>query len=350
MPATGYYRNMENLNPTHPALPPAHVGILLVNLGTPEATDYWSIRRYLAEFLHDKRVIELSRWLWCPILHGPILTFRPPKVGRAYASIWNNELNESPLKTITRLQAQKLQQQVGENVHVAWAMRYGKPAIAPTLDAMHKAGCSKILVCPLYPQYAAPTTASVVDEVNRTLRHMRWQPTLRFLPPYYDNAHYIKALAQHMQEELNALSFVPDVILASFHGMPKSYCEKGDPYYCHCHKTLRLLKEALPEDIAHTLKLTFQSRFGPTAWLQPYTDKTIKELAQQGVKNLAVITPGFAADCLETLEEIAVEGKASFIENGGENYAAIPCLNDTKEGITMLKALCQNELKGWINS
>lgn len=348
MAATGYYAPMSNLQPQHPNMPSAKVGVLLVNLGTPEGTDYWSIRRYLAEFLHDKRVIELTRWLWCPILHGPILTFRPPKVGRAYASIWNKELNESPLRTITRNQTEKLQQSLGESVHIECAMRYGKPAIASTLKAMHKAGCIKILVCPLYPQYAAATNATVVDEVNKTLRTMRWQPTLRTLPPYYDNTHYIKALAESMRAELSALSFEPEVILASFHGMPKSYCEKGDPYYCHCHKTLRLLKETLPKPIAKKLKLTFQSRFGPTEWLQPYTDKIIEELAQQGVKNLAVITPGFAADCLETLEEIAVEGKASFIEHGGENYAAIPCLNDSNTGITMLEALCRNELKGWV--
>jgi ferrochelatase len=319
------------------------VGVLLVNLGTPEATDYWSMRRYLKEFLSDRRVIETNRVLWWLILNLVILTIRPARKGRDYDKIWNRARNESPLKTITRAQAEKLGKKLGKGVTVDWAMRYGHPSIPSRLAAMQKAGCDRILVMPLYPQYAAATTATVCDKVIDVLAGMRWQPSLRVVPPYYDDPAYIGALAA----SLKSSKFKPDVVLASFHGMPEEYVEKGDPYRAQCEDTVRLLRKSLGMD-ERKLRLTFQSRFGPAEWLKPYTDKTVEALGKSGVKNLAVIMPGFAADCLETLEEIAMENAAIFKAAGGKNFAAIPCLNDSPGGMIMIETLVRRELEGWL--
>jgi ferrochelatase len=319
------------------------IGGLLGHIGTPEATDYWSMRRYLSEFLSDRRVIETNRVLWWLILNVVILTVRPARKGRDYDKIWNRARNESPLKTITRAQAEKLGRKLGKRVTVDWAMRYGHPSIPSRLAAMQKAGCDRILVMPLYPQYAAATTATVCDKVFDVLAKMRWQPSLRVVPPYYDDPAYIDALAG----SLKSSKFKPDVVLASFHGMPEEYVAKGDPYRVQCEETVRLLRQSLGLN-ERKLRLTFQSRFGPAEWLKPYTDKTVVALAKSGVKNLAIITPGFAADCLETLEEIAMENAAIFKAAGGENFAAIPCLNDSAGGMKMLETLVRRELEGWL--
>src|ERR1044071_7083243 len=330
----------------HPKLPPRKIGVLLVNLGTPDATDYWSMRRYLKEFLSDRRVIETNRVVWWLVLNLIILTVRPARKGRDYDKIWNRARNESPLKTITRAQAEKLGKKFGKDVLVDWAMRYGNPSIPARLETMRKAGCDRILVMPLYPQYAAATTATVCDKVFDVLARMRWQPTLRVAPPYYDDPAYIDALAGSLKSSLAKLKFKPDVILASFHGMPEEYLHKGDPYHCQCVKTARLLQDKLKLSDAR-FKMTFQSRFGTAEWLKPYTDKTVEALAKSGVKNLAIITPGFAADCLETLEEIAMENAAIFKAAGGENFAAIPCLNDTTGGMKVIETVVRRELEGW---
>ncbi len=332
----------------HPEIASGHVGLLIVNLGTPEATDYWSMRRYLAEFLSDRRVVETPRWFWLPLLHLVILTRRPSVRGRDYASIWNRELDEGPLKTITRAQAQKLGERLrAPKVTVDWAMRYGKPSIADRLAALQSRGCDRILLFPLYPQYCASTTATVCDKAFEALQAMRWQPTLRVAPPYYDDPAYIYALAASMRSGLAALDFEPEVMLASFHGIPKAYFDKGDPYSCHCAKTTRLLRERLGLDETR-LKMTFQSRFGREEWLKPYTDATVESLAKAGVKRLVVVTPGFAADCLETIEEIGVENARYFHAAGGEKFARIPCLNDSEEGMSALETAARRELAGWI--
>ncbi len=329
---------------------PAGIGVLLVNLGTPDATDAESVRRYLKEFLADKRVIEETGLLWKIVLNGFILRFRPRRKGRDYDKIWNREKNESPLKTITRSQAEKLAsilEPLGRHVVVDWAMRYGNPSIASRLAALAEKGCDRILVVPLYPQYAAATTATVCDEVFRFLMTLRRQPSLRVAPPWFDEPVYIEAIASTLETELKRLPVQPDVILASFHGMPKEYVEKGDPYYDQCVETMRRLRERLKLDEGK-LRLTFQSRFGRAVWLQPYPDATVKSLAKQGVKNLAVITPGFAADCLETLEEIAGENAHIFKKYGGENFVHIPCLNDSEPGMLVIWTVVLRELKGWV--
>jgi len=334
----------------HPAVAAGGIGVLLANLGTPDATDAASVRRYLSEFLADKRVIEQDSLLWKLVLNGYILRFRPRRKGRDYEKIWNREKDESPLKTITRSQAEKLSSilaPLGRHVVVDWAMRYGNPSIASRLDAMAAKGCERILLVPLYPQYCAATTATACDEVFRVLMKMRRQPALRVVPPYFDDPVYIEAVASTLESELARLPFRPDVILASFHGIPKDSLIKGDPYYCHCAKTARLLRDRLKFD-ERKFRMTFQSRFGRAEWLQPYTDKTVAALAQEGIKNIAVITPGFSADCLETLEEIAVENGDIFKANGGENFAAIPCLNDSAGGMTVISQLVLRELQGWI--
>ncbi len=334
--------------PDHPAIPPRRTGILLVNLGTPEATDYWSMRRYLKEFLSDRRVIEENRIKWWLILNLVILTIRPGRKGRDYAKIWNKERNESVLKTITRAQAEKLTEMLPDRtLRIDWAMRYGHPSIPSRLEAMRADGCDRILIVPLYPQYAAATTATVCDKAFETLSRMRWQPALRVAPAWFDQPAYIDALATSLQQALEKLTFTPEVILTSFHGMPEEYLRKGDPYYCQCHKTARLLRQRLALD-EEKLRLTFQSRFGFAEWLKPYTDATVKALAEKGVKNLAVIAPGFAADCLETLEEIAMENAEIFRHAGGENFAAIPCLNDSDGGMAVIRDVVLRELKGWI--
>ncbi len=333
----------------HMSVASGGIGVLLVNLGTPNATDYWSVRRYLKEFLSDRRVIEMPRALWWSILNLIILTIRPNRSGAAYKSIWNEELDESPLRTITRAQAAKLAAclATAPRVRVDWAMRYGQPAIGDRLQALLEAGCDRVLLVPLYPQYSASTTATVIDKAAEQMAKMRWQPAVRTLPSYYDEEAYIDALGQSLETGLAALDFEPELVLASYHGTPRSFLEKGDPYFCNCMKTSRLLRERLgwPEE---RLRTTFQSRFGNAEWLKPYTIDTVIELARSGTQRLAVITPGFAADCLETLEEIVVGNGDAFREHGGEHFASIPCLNDSDPGMTMLERLVRNELKGWI--
>ena len=326
------------------------IGVLLVNLGTPDDTSYWPMRRYLKEFLSDRRVIEVNPLVWWPLLNLVVLTKRPKSSGHAYQSIWNEELNESPLRTITRSQAVKLGDALSAldgRIRVDWAMRYGNPSIASRLDALKAEGCDRILVAPLYPQYAAATTATVNDKAFEALMKMRWQPAIRTLPPYHDDPVYIDALAEETERALAGLDFEPEVILASFHGLPKDYVEKGDPYEAHCRETVRLLKARLGP-LGEKLRLTFQSRFGRAEWLQPYTDETVRALGDQGVKRLAVITPGFTADCVETLEEISVQNAEFFREHGGECFAALPCLNDSPAGMRLLEHLVRRELSGWV--
>lgn len=324
----------------HPAIEPPRVGVLLVNLGTPDAPDAPSVRRYLAEFLSDRRVVEIPPLLWQPILRGVILTTRPKKSAHAYRQVWTEE--GSPLAAITRRQAAALQAALGPEIRVEHAMRYGKPAIAATLDAMFAAGCRRILVAPLYPQYCGATTATVTDAVNAHLAKLRWQPSLRFLPPYADDGQYIDALKSSVEAGLAALDFVPDVLLASFHGMPERTLHLGDPYHCQCLKTARLLSEALgcPVEVA------FQSRFGRAKWLEPATDAVLARLGNEG-KSVAIFAPGFAADCLETLEELAIRGKEQYEAGGGTHFAYLPCLNDGAPGLAMLEALVRRELAGW---
>jgi protoporphyrin/coproporphyrin ferrochelatase len=334
----------------HPAVKSGAVGVLIVNLGTPDATDAKSVRRYLREFLHDKRVIEEDTITWKFVLHAIILPTRPGRKGLDYAKIWNREKDESPLKTITRSQAEKLSGALGargSRVVVDWAMRYGNPSIRSRLAALMAQGCERILVVPLYPQYAAATSATVCDEVFRSLMKMRWQPAVRIAPPYFDDPVYIEAVAGSLEAHLKSLPFTPEVILASFHGIPQDYFDKGDPYYCQCAKTTRLLRERLRLDDRKVV-MTFQSRFGRAEWLKPYTDATVKALAARGVKNLAVITPGFSADCLETLEEIAGENAEYFRHAGGKNFSAVPCLNDGEAGMRVIEAVVMRELQGWV--
>jgi len=333
----------------HPPVQHGKVGVLLVNLGTPDGTDYASMRRYLKEFLTDKRVIEWPKIAWYPILFGIVLNTRPGKVGKAYETIWNKERNESFLRTYTRSQAELMGKALADHpqVVVDWAMRYGQPSIASRMEYLQKEGCERILVFPLYPQYAAATTATVNDKAFETLLKMRWQPALRTVPPYHDDPAYIDALAVSIEKHLATLDWEPERVLASFHGIPKSYFEKGDPYYCQCQKTARLLRQRLGWS-EEKLMVTFQSRFGPEEWLQPYTDKTVERLAQEGVKRIAVLNPGFVSDCLETLEEIAEQAAESFLHNGGEKFAHIPCLNDTPEGMAVLETVVRRELSGWV--
>ena len=334
----------------YPAVAAGRIGVLIVNLGTPDAADAPSVRRYLREFLSDRRVIEDQGLLWKFVLNAIILPRRPSSKARDYQSIWNRERDESPLKTITRAQAEKLAAALAPLDHrlvVDWAMRYGNPSIAARLDALMQQGCDRILLVPLYPQYAAATSATVCDEAFRALMRMRWQPTIRVTPPYYDDPVYIEAVASSIEAALAKLAFKPEVILASFHGLPEEYFRKGDPYPTQCADTTRLIRKRLGLD-EQKLMMTFQSRFGRAEWLKPYTDETVKSLAQRGVKNLAVVTPGFSADCLETLEEIAVENGHIFTSNGGANFAAIPCLNDSEGGMAVITALVKRELKGWI--
>jgi ferrochelatase len=328
---------------------PERVGVLLVNLGTPDTADAAGVRVYLKEFLSDPRVIENQGLLWKLILNGVILRIRPARKARDYRKIWNAERNESPLKTITRAQAEKLTAAIADHDHVVvdWAMRYGNPSIASRIEALAAQGCGRLLVVPLYPQYSAATSATVCDEVFRVLAGMRVQPILRVTPPYYDDPDYIAALAHSINSHLATLSFQPEIILASFHGMPKSYIDKGDPYQAQCIATTDALRKRLGLDGAKLI-LTFQSRFGNAEWLQPYTNKTVAKLAKDGVRRIAVVTPGFSADCLETLEEIAQENAEIFLHNGGEQFAAIPCLNDSDGGMDVIRQLVLRELQGWI--
>lgn len=340
-----------SLPPDHTTIKSGRIGVLLMNLGTPEGTSYRPMRAYLKEFLSDRRVIEEPRWKWWPILNLIILSTRPGRKGKDYASIWNNERNEGPLKTITRAQTEKLAERLageaGDRIVVDWAMRYGLPDVKSRLKALLHQGCDRILLVPLYPQYAAPTSATACDQAFRALMQMRWQPTVRVAHPYYADPTYIDALAASIQASLGKLSFEPEVILCSLHGMPKEYLLKGDPYYCQCAVTARLLGEKLGFS-EERFRLTFQSRFGPDEWLQPYTDETVKALAQGGTKSLAIVAPGFSADCLETLEELDVENREIFMHNGGKDFAYLPCLNDSEEGMQVIEAVVRRELMGWI--
>jgi protoporphyrin/coproporphyrin ferrochelatase len=333
----------------HPDVKADRIGVLLVNLGTPEGTTYWPMRRYLSEFLSDPRVIETPRLIWQPILQGIVLSIRPKKSGALYASIWNKEEDESPLKTFTRAQAEKLAAALTgyRKIVVDWAMRYGNPSVAERLNALVAAGCDRVVLFPLYPQYSATTTATVNDKAFDALKMMRRQPAVRTVPAYYDEPVYIDALAESVEHHLKSLDFEPEVLIASYHGLPKSYVEKGDPYHSHCQETSRLLRErlGLRED---RLITTFQSRFGPEEWLQPYTDKTVERLASEGGKRIAIVNPGFAADCLETLEEIAIRARETFLHHSGEHFAHVPCLNDSPEGMRVITTLVLRELQGWI--
>jgi ferrochelatase len=331
------------------AAPPARVGVLLVNLGTPDTADAKGVRVYLKEFLSDPRVIENQGLIWKLVLNGIILNTRPRKKAKDYLKIWNTEKNESPLKTITRAQSDKLAASLGSHTHlvVDWAMRYGNPSMRSRIAELTKQGCDRILVVPLYPQYSAATSATVCDQAFRVLSEMRAQPTLRVTPPYYVDVTYIDALAISIEKHLATLDFTPEMIVASFHGMPQKYIDNGDPYRAQCAATTEALRERMGPN-APKLLLTFQSRFGFDEWLQPYTDKTIEQLAKDGVKRLAVVMPGFSADCLETLEEIAQENCEIFLHNGGEKFSAIPCLNDSDEGMDVIRQLVLRELQGWI--
>ena len=315
----------------HPDVKFGKTGVLIINLGTPDSTSWWDIRKYLKEFLSDRRVIEVNPIIWQIILNLFILTFRPSKTAHAYKKIWFKETNESPLLYFTRKQAEKLKDKfTDKEIMIDFAMRYGSPSIKSKLNILKEEGCENIIILPLYPQYAAATTATVCDEVYRCLMKMRWQPSLQIIPHYESNVKYIQALSNSIKTKILNMSWKPDLILASYHGIPKSYFDKGDPYQCYCQKTTRLLSEAY-KDIE--IQTTFQSRFGPQEWLKPYTDKTFEELPKKGIKNLLVICPGFASDCVETLEEINIQGKESFISSGGINFDLVPCLNDSDDHI-----------------
>ena len=337
----------------HPGFPPEKVGILLTNLGTPDNTDYWSMRRYLGEFLSDQRVIDYSPWLWQPLLQLIILTKRPFSSGAAYRTIWNEEADESPLMTITKDQTHKIkdamQARYGDQVMVDFCMRYGNPSTKSKVEAMIEAGCRKILFFPLYPQYAGPTVATANDQFFRILMAAKWQPAARTVAPYFDHPLYIDALAQSVERAYAAAEKTPDLLVCSYHGVPQRYLTEGDPYHCQCQKTTRLLKERLGWDDSQIIT-TFQSKFGPEDWLQPYTVKEVARLAEEEAKtNIAVIAPAFSADCIETLEEINEEIKESFEEAGGEHFTYIPCLNDDAPHIKALSAVIEENLRGWLD-
>ena len=330
------------MNKEHPEVKFGKTGVLLINLGTPDSTNWWDIRKYLKEFLSDRRVIEVNPIIWQLILNLFILTFRPSKTAHAYKKIWRKESNESPLLFFTKEQAKKLNSKIGnKNILVDFAMRYGNPSIKYKLNNLKSEGCENIIVLPLYPQYAAATTATVCDEVYRSLMKMRWQPSLQIIPHYESNAMYIDALVKSIEKKINEINWKPDLIICSYHGIPKSYFDKGDPYHCYCHKTTRLIKEKFDKIEIQT---TFQSRFGPQEWLTPYTDKTLESLPNNGTKILLVICPGFASDCVETVEEINIQGRESFLENGGKNFDLIPCLNDNPDHIELFAKLVERYL------
>ena len=326
----------------HPKINFGKTGILLINLGTPDSTKWIDIRKYLKEFLSDRRVIEVNPIIWKIILNLFILTFRPSKTAKAYREIWMEKENMSPLRYYTASQSKKLSELIGdEKIIVDYAMRYGNPSIKSKIKKLHEKGCENLIIVPLYPQYAAATTATVCDEVYRTLMKMRWQPSLRIVPHYESEPLYIDALVNSIKDKISKIDWKPDLIIASYHGIPKKYFDKGDPYHCYCHKTTRLISEKFKNV---EIKTTFQSRFGPDEWLQPYTDKTLEKLPNEGKKNLLVICPGFASDCVETLEEIAIQGKESFLKSGGNNFDLISCLNDNKDHINLLKHLISKNL------
>jgi ferrochelatase len=325
----------------HPRIPQQKIGVLLINLGTPDAPEEQAVRRYLAEFLSDPRVIEIHPFAWKPILHGIVLRTRPRRSAEAYNQIWTNE--GSPLRVIAQRQAEALRERLLD-VSVHYAMRYGHPGIAAALERMIEEGCTRILAAPLYPQYCAATTATANDALFGALARMRWQPAVRTLPPYYDDPLYIEALRAHLQRQLDALDFKPERLLLSFHGMPKRTLELGDPYHCHCQKTARLLSEALGRDV----DVSFQSKFGRAEWLGPPTDAVLADYPRQGVKRIAIAAPGFSADCIETLEELGIRGRETFSDAGGEQFALLECLNDSPESIAMLERLIARELAGWL--
>ena len=321
----------------HPKVNYGKTGVLLVNLGTPNSTSWWDVRKYLKEFLSDKRVIEVNFFLWQIILNLFILTFRPSKTAKAYKEIWMRKENMSPLRYYTEMQTKKLKEKIkNEGIIIDHAMRYGNPSIKNTIINLKKNGCEELIVLPLYPQYAAATTATVCDEVYRSLMKMRWQPSLQIIPHYESEPLYIDALVKSINKKISELSWKPDLIVASYHGIPKKYFDKGDPYHCYCQKTSRLIIEKFNKIPIQT---TFQSRFGPQEWLQPYTDKALENLPKEGKKNILVVCPGFSSDCVETLEEIAIQGKNSFLKHGGKNFDIVPCLNDDEEHINLLKHL-----------
>ena len=321
----------------HPKVNYGKTGVLLVNLGTPDSTSWWDIRKYLKEFLSDRRVIEVNPIIWQVILNLFILTFRPSKTAKAYKEIWMKEKNMSPLRYYTEMQAMKLSKIINnENIIVDYAMRYGNPSINSRIRLLHEKGCENLIVLPLYPQYAAATTATVCDEVYRTLMKMRWQPNLKIVPHYESEPLYISALKNSLENKISNIDWKPDLIVASYHGIPKKYFEKGDPYHCYCHKTTRLISESFNK---FPIQTTFQSRFGPQEWLQPYTDKTLENLPKEGKKNVLVVCPGFSSDCVETLEEISIQGKESFLKSGGNNFDLVPCLNDNEDHIKLIKHL-----------
>ena len=330
------------MDKNHPKVNYGKIGVLLINLGTPDSTGWWDIRKYLKEFLSDRRVIEVNPIIWQIILNLFILTFRPSKTAHAYKQIWRKDTNESPLLYFTKKQSNELNKKIGsENIVVDFAMRYGNPSIKSKLHQLKNKGCENIIILPLYPQYAAATTATVCDEVYRSLMKMRWQPSLQIIPHYESEPLYIDALVRSIERKIKTLKWTPDLIISSYHGIPKTYFEKGDPYHCYCHKTTRLIKEKFKKV---EIRTTFQSRFGPQDWLTPYTDKTLENLPNEGIKNLLVICPGFASDCVETLEEINIQGRESFIEKGGENFDLIPCLNDSLDHINLFEKLIKKYL------
>ncbi len=331
----------QALPANHVPVKSGRVGVLLVNLGSPDAPDVPAVKRFLGEFLSDSRVIEIPQIIWQPILNLLILNIRPRTTAANYAKVWMD--GGSPITVYTRRQAEALQQRLGDGVLVDWAMRYGTRSIGEQLQALMAQGCDRILLAPMYPQYSAATNATVVDEAARVLMKMRWQPALRTMAPYYDNPDHIAALAQSVRDGVDALDFEPDLIVTSFHGMPRSTLEAGDPYHCQCLKTGRLLQA----ELGRPVKVTFQSRFGRAEWLKPYTDDTLVNLPKDGVKKIAVVCPGFAADCLETLEEVAMEGRDEFLEAGGSDFAYIPCLNASDTGMAMLETIVRRELAGW---
>ena len=330
------------MNEEHPKVKFGKTGVLLINLGTPDSTSWLDIRKYLKEFLSDNRVIEVNPIIWQIILNLFILTFRPSKTAKAYKEIWMKNENKSPLRFFTEMQTEKLNKKIGdEKIIVDFAMRYGNPSIKSKIESMHKNGCEKIIIFPLYPQYASPTTATVCDEVFRVLMKMRWQPAIQIIPHYESEPLYVKAIVNSIEKKLKEINWDPDIIIASYHGIPKKYFEKGDPYHCYCQKTTRLISEKLKQIKIMT---TFQSRFGPQEWLQPYTDKTLENLPKEGIKNVLVISPGFASDCVETLEEISIQGKESFLKSGGERFEFVPCLNDNDDHINLLEYLVKKNL------
>tara|TARA_Y100000591_G_scaffold93431_1_gene79039 strand:+ start:211 stop:1206 length:996 start_codon:yes stop_codon:yes gene_type:complete len=325
------------MNKDHPEVKFGKTGVLIINLGTPDSTNWWDIRKYLKEFLSDRRVIEVNPIVWQIILNLFILTFRPSKTAHAYKKIWRKESNESPLLYYTRSQSLKLKSKIGNNdIVVDFAMRYGNPSIKSRLNTLKKQGCENIVVLPLYPQYASATTATVCDEVYRSLMSMRWQPSLQIIPHYESEPKYIDALVESIEKKIKEINWKPDLIISSYHGIPQSYFDKGDPYQCYCQKTTRLMREKFS---SIEIKTTFQSRFGPQEWLKPYTDKTLESLPKEGIKNLLIICPGFASDCVETLEEINIAGRESFMNSGGKNFDLIPCLNDSPQHIDLFQHL-----------